>query len=38
MQLPEELGCINHVFCDKTGTLTKNELEFRGLSFKGHLC
>jgi phospholipid-transporting ATPase len=38
MQLPEELGCINHVFCDKTSTLTKNELEFRGLSFKGHLC
>ena len=37
MQLPEELGCINHVFCDKTGTLTKNELEFRGISFSGHL-
>ena len=36
MQLPEELGCINHIFCDKTGTLTKNELEFRGISFKGH--
>ncbi len=37
MQLPEELGCINHIFCDKTGTLTKNELRFRGISFKGHL-
>lgn len=37
MQLPEELGCIHHIFCDKTGTLTKNELEFRGISFKGHL-
>jgi magnesium-transporting ATPase (P-type) len=37
MQLPEELGCINHIFCDKTGTLTKNELEFRGISFRGHL-
>ena len=37
LQLPEELGCINHIFCDKTGTLTKNELEFRGISFKGHL-
>lgn len=37
MQLPEELGCINHIFCDKTGTLTKNELEFRAISFKGHL-
>lgn len=38
MQLPEELGCVNHIFCDKTGTLTKNELEFRGISFKGNLC
>ena len=38
MQLPEELGTINHIFCDKTGTLTKNELEFRGISFKGNLC
>lgn len=38
MQLPEELGCIDHIFCDKTGTLTKNELEFRGIGFKGHLC
>lgn len=37
MQLPEELGCVNHIFCDKTGTLTKNELEFRGISFKGNL-
>jgi len=37
MQLPEELGCVNHIFCDKTGTLTKNQLEFRGISFKGNL-
>lgn len=37
MQLPEELGCIDHIFCDKTGTLTKNQLEFRGISFKGHM-
>lgn len=37
MQLPEELGTVNHIFCDKTGTLTKNELEFRGISFKGNL-
>lgn len=28
---------MHHIFCDKTGTLTKNELEFRGISFKGHL-
>lgn len=38
MQLPEELGAVNHIFCDKTGTLTKNQLEFRGISFKGKLC
>jgi magnesium-transporting ATPase (P-type) len=38
MQLPEELGAVNHIFCDKTGTLTKNELEFRGLSSSGNLC
>ena len=27
----EDLARVNHVFCDKTGTLTKNELRFRGL-------
>ena len=30
--LLEDLAKINHVFCDKTGTLTKNELIFRQLS------
>lgn len=35
MQLPEELGCIDHIFSDKTGTLTKNELVLRRLSFAG---
>ena len=29
---------IDHIFSDKTGTLTRNELVFRGLSFDGHLC
>ena len=24
---------INHIFCDKTGTLTKNQLIFRGIVF-----
>lgn len=27
--LVEDLAKINHVFCDKTGTLTKNELIFK---------
>ena len=27
--LNEELGQINHIFTDKTGTLTKNIMEFR---------
>jgi len=38
MQLPEELGAINHIFCDKTGTLTKNELVFKGISIGGTAC
>ena len=29
---------MNHIFCDKTGTLTKNELVFRGISIDGNLC
>jgi len=37
LQLPEELGTINHIFCDKTGTLTKNELILRSISMRGVL-
>ena len=37
MQMPEELACVNHIFSDKTGTLTKNELEFRAISVDGFL-
>ena len=30
--MTEDLGKVNHLFCDKTGTLTKNHLIFRGLA------
>jgi magnesium-transporting ATPase (P-type) len=29
---------INHIFSDKTGTITKNELLLRSISFRGNLC
>jgi P-type E1-E2 ATPase len=35
--LPEELGTVNHIFSDKTGTLTKNELIFKKISINGRL-
>ena len=31
MQLPEQLGEIDHIFCDKTGTLTQNDLDVKAL-------
>jgi len=34
----EEFARITHIFCDKTGTLTKNKLEFRRLSVAALLC
>jgi phospholipid-transporting ATPase len=33
--LNEELGQINYIFSDKTGTLTCNSMEFKKLSVKG---
>ncbi|CAM9616533.1 unnamed protein product [Discosporangium mesarthrocarpum] len=35
MALNEELGQVSHVFCDKTGTLTENVMEFRKCSVGG---
>ena len=36
-RLNEELGQISHVFCDKTGTLTRNMLDFRKASIGGEV-
>ena len=35
MQLPESLGEVDHIFCDKTGTLTQNDLDAKAISING---
>ena len=35
LNITEELGNIEHVFCDKTGTLTENSMVFRQLAISG---
>ena len=37
MSLHEDLGQIDYLFCDKTGTLTKNELVFKKWSCGGSI-
>lgn len=37
MTMLEDVANITHVFCDKTGTLTQNQLVFRGLAFGEHV-
>ena len=33
LMMHEDLAKITHIFCDKTGTLTKNKLIFRSIAY-----
>jgi len=33
----EDIARINHIFCDKTGTLTKNQLIFKSIVVDGYV-
>lgn len=35
--IPEDLGRIEYIFSDKTGTLTKNEMVFKSLALEGEV-
>ena len=36
LELMQDFSLVNNIFCDKTGTLTKNQLIFKTLVIDGH--